>query len=201
MLTKRFKATYVKGTCHRVRKRGNGEKPSSLPSRHHSPFSLLSLDGSTPLGSVELRQTKRRSLRLSLRVSLCLSLRVSLRLSLRLSLHRFHPDRDIRRSLTPHRSVLPHSTDLPADWKLKPSIAQSSVRRFEGLPSSIVFESDAFVHGHTRETGTGYRRFNVSTESSAVDRYSNINTIRMICGTTAPSLWHIRQTCIEDVKS
>ena len=84
-----------------------------------SLFSLLSLDGSTPLGSAELRRTKRRSLR------------VSLRLSLRLSLRRFHPDRDLRRSLTPHRSVLPHSTDLSADWKLKPGIAQSSVRRFE----------------------------------------------------------------------
>ncbi|KAF3550225.1 hypothetical protein DY000_02009932 [Brassica cretica] len=56
-----------------------------------------------------------------------------------------------------------------------------------GLPSSIVFESDAFIHCHTRETGTGYMRFNVITESSAVDRYTNINTIRMICGTTAPA--------------
>ena len=86
-----------------------------------SLFSLLSLDGSTPLGSAELRRTKRQSLRLSLRVSL------------RLSLRRFHPDRDLRlrRSLTLHRSVLPHSTDLSADWKLKPGIAQSSVRRFE----------------------------------------------------------------------
>ncbi|KAL0706972.1 hypothetical protein Bca4012_073398 [Brassica carinata] len=118
MLTKRFKATYVKGTCHRVGKRGNRKRPSSLPSRHHSFFSLLS-SLSRRFNASRLRRTKRRSLHLSLRVSL------------RLSLRQFHPDRDLRRSLTPHRSVLPHSTDFSADWKLKPGIAQSSVRRFE----------------------------------------------------------------------
>uniref|UniRef100_A0A0D3BZI7 Myb-like domain-containing protein n=1 Tax=Brassica oleracea var. oleracea TaxID=109376 RepID=A0A0D3BZI7_BRAOL len=86
-------------------------------------LSSLSLDGSTPLGSAELCRTKRRSLHLSLRVSL--------RLSLRLSLRRFHPDPDLRRSLTPHRSVLPHSTDLSADWKLKPEIPPFSSQQTE----------------------------------------------------------------------
>ncbi|KAF3589795.1 hypothetical protein F2Q69_00032317 [Brassica cretica] len=129
----------------KIGERGNGERPSSycvdiiLSSLFSSLlFSLFfSLNGSTPLD--EFRRTKS----LSLRVSLRLSLRLSLCLSLSL---RFSPTNSPNQSR--RRSVLPHSTDLSADWKLKPGRFRSEEGRGNEKRG---FQDKLNVVGETRQ--------------------------------------------------